>query len=189
MWRLQSTNVHMGPVAHSMRPATLDILIAGFEGMADSPRPTPVRSSTRSCACHSLRRDIHALANLFRQCSSRSQLRWSKLLSSCWRPQLLDRAVVAYSRTLGVLSSLCRRGPGFEGASSAATKATASNAKSPLLRIGLQGQAFPKLTESSPSFADRLLKLNAKQDASLCERRPIRSMTARRDRWSSMRSR
>src|SRR6266513_5602524 len=38
--------------------------------------------------------------------------------------QLLDRAVVVHSRTLGVLRSLSRRGRDFEGASSAATKAS-----------------------------------------------------------------
>src|SRR5881398_2335855 len=38
--------------------------------------------------------------------------------------QLLDRAVVVHSRTLGVLRSLSRRGRDFEGVSSTATKAS-----------------------------------------------------------------
>src|SRR5580700_2831799 len=38
-------------------------------------------------------------------------------------PQLLDRAVVAHSRMLGVLRSSSRRGRGLDGESSAATKA------------------------------------------------------------------
>src|SRR5205823_8895464 len=38
--------------------------------------------------------------------------------------QLLDRAVVVHSRTLGVLRSFSRRGRDFHGASSAATKAS-----------------------------------------------------------------
>src|ERR1700691_5909669 len=38
--------------------------------------------------------------------------------------QLLDRAELAHSRTLGILRSFSRRGRDFDGASSAATKAS-----------------------------------------------------------------